>query len=228
MTEELIAELGKIGALRVISRTSAMQYKGVKKLLPRIAQELHVDGVVEGSVLRSGDRVRITVELLYAPSDRHLWAESYERDLRDVLTLQRQVARAIAQEIQLKLTSQEQTRLANARPINPDAYQLYLKGRYYWNKRTTEGLRKGIEFFQLAIERDPTYALAYAGLADSYVPPQSPLPPTERMPKAKAAAMKALEIDDSSPKLTPRWQKLSIFTIGTGPVPRENSNEPLS
>jgi TolB-like protein/Flp pilus assembly protein TadD len=198
MTEELIAELGQIEALRVISRTSVMQYKGTKKPLPQIAKELNVDAVVEGSVLRAGDRVRITAQLIQAAADRHLWAQSYERDLRDVLALQSDVAQAIANEIKIKLTPQEQVRLVRARPLNPEAHEAYLKGRYYWNLRTEEGLKKGLEYFQQAIEKDPGYALAYAGLADSYVVLGSlaMTPPKEAYPRAKAAAFKALEIDE--------------------------------
>jgi len=201
MTEAIIADLTKIRALRVISRTSAMQYKDVKKPLPQIARELNVDAVVEGSVLRSGDRVRITAQLIHAPTDRHLWADSYERDLRDVLALQRDIAQAIAQEIKVTLTPQEQAQLAKARPVDPEAHQLYLKGRYHWNKRTAEDFKKALEYFQQAIAKDPSYPPAYAGLADTYgllgYYAYDVLPPREAMPKAKAAALKALEIDGS-------------------------------
>jgi serine/threonine protein kinase len=167
MTEALITDLSKISALKVISRTSVMTYKGAKKPLPQIARELGVDGVVEGSVLRVGDRVRITAQLIHAPSDRHLWAESYERDLRDVLALQSEVARTIAEQIQAKLTPQEQARLASTRPVNPEAHEFYLKGRYYWNKfsLTEEGFKRGSEYFGHAIEKDPNYAPPYAALA---------------------------------------------------------------
>jgi serine/threonine protein kinase/Flp pilus assembly protein TadD len=199
MTEELITNLGKISALRVISRTSVMRYKKTEKPLPQIARELGVDGIVEGSVLRVGDRVRITAQLIQAEQERHLWAESYERDLRDVLALQGEVARAIAGEIKVRLTPQEQTRLASARPVNPDAHEAYLKARYYWNLRTEEGLKKGIEYFQQAIEKDPGYALAYAGLADSYsvLGFWNFMAPKEAYPREKAAAFKALEMDET-------------------------------
>jgi len=142
MTEALIADLGKISALRVISRTSVMQYKGAKQPLPEIARRLNVEGIIEGSVLRSGNRVRITAQLIQARAERHLWAESYERDLGDVLALQGEVAQAIAREVQTTLTPQEQARLAAAGLVKPEAYELYLKGRYEWNKRTTEGLNR--------------------------------------------------------------------------------------
>jgi TolB-like protein len=197
MTEALIADLGQIEDLRVISRTSVMQYKGVKKALPQIARELNVDAVIEGSVLRSGGRVRITAQLIQATTDTHLWARSYERDLRDVLALQSDVAQAIANEIRVKLTPQEQARLARTGPVNPEAHDAYLKGRYYWNLRTEEGLKKGTELFQQAIEKDPDYALAYAGLADSYgvLGLRILTAPREAYPRAKAAASKALEMD---------------------------------
>ncbi len=197
MTEALITNLAKIGAVRAISRTSAMQYKGARKPLPKIARELNVDAVVEGTVLRSDGRVRITAELVNAHTDRNLWAESYERDLRNVLALQSELAGAIAHEVQIKLTPQEQARLWNARPVSSEVYDAYLQGRYYWNKRSEEGLKKAIKYFQQATDKDPNYALAYAGLADCYGALQtySNLPPKEGMPKARAAAMRALELD---------------------------------
>jgi len=176
-----------------------MQYKQTRKALPRIAQELNVDAVVEGSVLRSGNRVRISAQLIQAKAERHLWAESYERDLSDILTLQSEVARTIASEIKAKVTPQEQTSLARARPVNPEAHDLYLKGRYYWNQRTKSGLRQSLECFQRAIEKDPSYAQAYAGLADTYavLGANGVLTPKDVFPKAKAAALKALELDDT-------------------------------
>ena len=148
MTEALIADLGKIGALRVISRRSVMRYKGSNKPLPEIAGELNVDAIVEGSVLRAGDQVRITAQLVNAFLEQYLWADSYQRDLRDVLSLQSEVARAIAEEIKVAVTPQEQTRLASARPVNPEAHEFYLKGRYHLNKWTKEGWEKAIEYFQ--------------------------------------------------------------------------------
>jgi tetratricopeptide (TPR) repeat protein len=162
----------------------------VKKPLPQIARELNVDAVIEGSVLRSGDRVRITAQLVQASPEKHLWAGSYERNLRDVLALQSEVAGAIANEIQIKLTPNEQARLASTRTVNPDAHEAYLKGRYYWNLRTSEDVKKALKYFQQAIEKDPGYALAYAGLADSYAR-------KEAYSRAKAAALKALEMDET-------------------------------
>ena len=201
MTDELITELGQIGELRVISRTSAMTYKGAHKPLPQIAQELNVDAVVEGTVLRSGNRVRITAQLIRASTDKHLWAESYEVEMRDILALQKKVARSIAEQIRIKLNPIERTELNHPKAVNPEAYEDYLKGRYFWNKRTGEGLKKAIGYFNQAIEKDPSYAQAYTGLADSYALmgdwEYGVLPPTEAFPKAKAAATKALALDNS-------------------------------
>jgi adenylate cyclase len=197
MTEALIAELSKIRALRVISRQSVMRYKGTDKSMPQIAQELGVGAVIEGSVLHSEGRVRITAQLIGTGPERHLWANNYDRDLSDILILLSEVARAIAGEIQVTLTPEEETRLGSTRPVNPEAHEAYLKGRYYWNKRTEEDLKQAIAHFQQAIEINPVYALAYAGLADCYVVPTNPLPPREALPRAKAAATKALEIDNT-------------------------------
>jgi len=199
VTEALITELAQIGELRVISRTSVMVYKGARKPLPQIAKELDVDAVVEGSVQRSGDKVRINAELIQASSDRLLWAKSYERDLRDILTLQSEIAKAIVDEIEVKVTPQEQARLARAHSVNPEAHEAYLAGRFYWNKRTAEGLTKSIAYFEQAIAADPRYALAYAGLADSYhaLPELTTVPVGEALPKARTAALKALALDES-------------------------------
>jgi TolB-like protein/DNA-binding winged helix-turn-helix (wHTH) protein/Tfp pilus assembly protein PilF len=201
MTDELIAELGKIGNLRVISRTSVMTYKGARRPLPQIARELNVDVVVEGTVLRSGNQVRITAQLISAADDKHLWAKSYEGDLGDTLALQEQVARSIASEIRIELTPHEQAMFKSAKRVNPEAYEAYLKGRYFWNKRTTESLRRGIDYFNQAVEKDPNYAPAYAGLADSYALAgdwqYGVLTPREAYPGAKAAATKAIALDST-------------------------------
>ncbi len=198
MTEALIADLARIGALRVVSRTSAMRYKGVRKPLPEMARELGVDAIVEGSVLRAGDRVRISAQLIEAATDRHLWAERYERDVRDVLAIQSEVAEAVAREIQVKLTQQEKTRLASPRRVKPEAHEPYLKGRHHWNLRTREALERAIEFFNRAIEQDPTYAPAYSGLADCYniLADSNAYPPQVAFPRAEAAARRALDLDD--------------------------------
>ena len=201
MTDELIAHLAKIRSLRIISRTSSMEYKGTHKALSQIARDLNVDSVVEGTVLRSGDRVRITAELVQVATDRHLWAETYESQLGDILTLQSHVASAIVNEIRVKLTPEDQVRLATTRPVSTQSYENYLKGRYYWNKRSQEGLTKAIDYFQLAIEKDPNYALAYAGLADCYSIIGSAIvgtvPASGAAPKARAAALKSLELDET-------------------------------
>ena len=198
MHEELIARLAKISALKVISRTSVTRYKGERKPpLPEIGRELGVDAVIEGSVRRSGDQVRITVQLIEAATDKHLWAESYQGDLRDVLALQSDVAQAIADEIRIALTARERASLSGAGPVNPQAYEAYLKGRFYWNKRSSAGLLKGIEYFNEAIQQDPNNALAYAGLADSYsqLAYRGHSAPSEAYPRATATAKKALEIN---------------------------------
>ena len=199
MTEALITDLAKIKALRVISRTSAMQYKGVRKPVTGIARELGVDAVIEGSVLRSSDRVRITAQLIHAATDQHLWAESYERDFRDILSLQSEIARQIANEVKVTLTPQERVRLGSARKVNPEAHELYLKGRYHWNKRSEASLKKALSYFDQVIESDPTYAQGYAGLADCYniLGYYNSVSPEEAYPKGRAAAVKALELDDS-------------------------------
>jgi TolB-like protein/DNA-binding winged helix-turn-helix (wHTH) protein/Tfp pilus assembly protein PilF len=195
MTDALITELAQINSLQVISRTSTMRYKGTRKPLPDIAKELNVDGIVEGAVVRSGELVRVDAQLIQATNDRHVWASTYERSLGDVVVLQSEVARDIANAIHIQLTPYEQARLARARSVDSQTYELYLKGRYFWGKRTDESIQKSIDYFQQAIQRDPNYALAYAGLADAYDVRQD-LAPGERFPKAKAAASTALRIDE--------------------------------
>jgi TolB-like protein len=199
MTETLIIELARISAIRVISRTSVMQYKGLSRPLPQIARDLHANIILEGAVVRSGRRVRITARLIDAATDRHVWADSYERELQDILDLQSEVARAIASEIRVKLTPEEEKRLATTRTVNPAAYENYLKGRFYWNKRTPSALRKSIDYFKQAITQDPSSARAYAGLADSYLVlgfyEADKVPPRVFFSKAKEAARQALLID---------------------------------
>jgi TolB-like protein/DNA-binding winged helix-turn-helix (wHTH) protein/Tfp pilus assembly protein PilF len=199
MTEELTTDLGKISALRVISRTSAMQYKGTKKSLPEVARELNVDAIVEGTVARSGSHVRITANLVQASPEKHLWAESYESEVGDALTVQGQLAQAVAREIQVTLTQKEQHLLAASRPVNPEAQDLYFRGRYVeFEFGTVESSEKAINYFQQAIQKDPNYATAYAGLAAAYenwVPGMNR--PRDRLPKAKELALKALQLDDT-------------------------------
>jgi len=193
MTDELITDLAQISSLRVISRTSVMQYKGVRKPLAQIARELNVDTVVEGTVLRSDKQVRITAQLIRAPADEHLWAQSYEGDVRDTLALQKKVARAIAEQIRIKLTPQEDAVLENVKVVNPEAYENYLKGRYFWNKRTADGLKKATYYFNRAIEGDPNYSLPYTGLADIHQLSDHPQ-------LAREEVQKALDLDDQLPE----------------------------
>jgi TolB-like protein/Flp pilus assembly protein TadD len=201
MTDELISYLLKIEALNVSSRTSVMNYKGAGKALRDIARELEVTWVVEGTVLQSRGRVRISVRLIDGATEKHLWAETYEKDMRDVLALQSEVAGDISREIRVKLTPPEKAKLAQSRTVNPEAYQDYLRGRYFWNKRTGEALKKAREYFEQALEKDPSYAPAHSGLADAYALLGSSgydvMPPREAMPRAKVAAGNALEIDDT-------------------------------
>jgi len=198
MTDELITELAKVHALRVISRNSIMRYKGKHSPMSQIARDLNVDAVVEGTVARAGDQVRITAQLIEAPSDRHLWADKYEGVLENVLALQDEVARAIARQVRISLTPQEQDRLTGARPVNPEAQEAYLHGLYELRKQNSEGVEKSIGFFDRATTIDPNYALAYAALSDAYYDESSMIrAPLESMPKARAAAARAIELDDS-------------------------------
>jgi TolB-like protein/DNA-binding winged helix-turn-helix (wHTH) protein/Tfp pilus assembly protein PilF len=201
MTDQLITDLAKVGSLRVVSRTSTIRYKGTKKGLPEIARELNVDAVVEGSVIRSGPRVRVTAQLLQAATDRHLWAETYDRDLGDVLKLQGEVAGAIAQQVRAQLTPQQQAQLRRADVVNPAAYDSYLKGRLYLTTEFTKpaSLKKAQQDFEESIQKDPNFALAYAGLADTYVylAFAGALPRDQAYRSAKGTLAKALALDDS-------------------------------
>lgn len=191
MTDELITDLAQIGALRVISRTSVMPYKGARKPLPLVARELNVDAIVEGTVLRSGNQVRITAQLIQASADKHLWAQSYQGDLRNTLSLQKQVASAIADQIRVKLTPHEHAVLKNAKAVDPVAYEDYLRGRFYFNKRNSS--ERAQRYFQQAIEKDPNYAPPYTGLADIYQLSDNP-----RL--ARQSVQKALELDNELPE----------------------------
>jgi TolB-like protein/DNA-binding winged helix-turn-helix (wHTH) protein/Tfp pilus assembly protein PilF len=201
MTDELITTLGQISALRVISRTSAMLYKGARKPLAQIARELDVDAVVDGAVFRSGNQVRITAEIIDARNDTHLWSHSFSGELRDALALQQTVARAIADQISRTVNSHQRAVLRQSAVVDPQAYEAYLKGRYFWNKRTGDDFRKASEYFNQAIARDPTYAPAYSGLADTYALmgdwEYGVLAPREALPRGKDAAIKAIALDDA-------------------------------
>jgi TolB-like protein len=194
MTDALITALAKVSSVPVISRTSVMYYKGKKQPLPEIARQLNVDAVVEGTVAEAEGRVRVDVQLIHAPTDKHLWAESVERNFNDVLALQDEAARDIARQIQSTLVSVQKTAPATIRPINRNAYQLYLKGRFFWAKRVE--FDKAIEYFRRSADADPSYAPAYSGLADAYVTKvYNGGSAHEFMPKAEAAALRAIELE---------------------------------
>jgi TolB-like protein/DNA-binding winged helix-turn-helix (wHTH) protein/Flp pilus assembly protein TadD len=201
ITDALITDLANIRSLRLVSRTSAMHYKGSRKPLSEIARELDVDAVVEGSVARSGSRVRVNVQLIQSANDRHLWAKGYEQELGDIMELQNRLAVAISQELTVRLSPEDRLRMRRLRPINAEAYEAYLKGRFYWNKRTVPALQTAKGYFEEATQKDPHYALAYAGLADVYDVLGSgvaaALPPREAMRQARQAAMKAIQLDES-------------------------------
>lgn len=200
MTEAVLTNLAKISALKVISYPSA-KYVDLGKSPAELAKELRVDAALKGSVVRSNDRVRVNARLVRAGTGEQLWAEEYEQRLSDVLGLQSEVSTAIAQSIQVKMTPQEEARLVTVRSVVPEAYEAYARGRFYWNRRTGEGLQKGMGHFQQAIEADPGFAQAYSGLADAFAllgsVPYDALPPSEAMPRAKGLALKALELDDT-------------------------------
>ena len=200
MTDELIVELAKFSALRVISRTSVMQYKGTRKTLPEIARELRVDAVVEGSAIRSGDRIRVRAQLIEAATDRQLWAKSYDRDLQDVLVMQDELTQAIANEIKIRLTPQERVHLEAVEPVNREAHDAYLRGRYLMWQLTPAALQEAIGNLEQSIRMDPRSALPYAGLAYAYasLPITSDVPPRDSFLKAKQAAAQALALDDNS------------------------------
>ncbi|MFZ0952002.1 MAG: winged helix-turn-helix domain-containing protein [Candidatus Sulfotelmatobacter sp.] len=197
MTDELITDLAQLHDLKVVSKTSVMPYKGTRKPLPQIGRELGVDAVVEGSVLRSGDRVRITAQLIRTATDRHIWAEAYDGDLKDVLSLQARVAEEITNQVKLNLSSEETGRLRRPRAVNPEAYDLYLHGRYAWNQRNVQAFRQAIEYFNQALEKDSEFALAYSGLADCHTLLTLYGDGVGNMVEAEAAAEKALQIDSS-------------------------------
>jgi TolB-like protein/Flp pilus assembly protein TadD len=225
ITEELITNLAQIGSVRVASRTSAMRYKGTRKSVPEIGRELGVDAVLEGSVQRAGNRVRITAQLIDAASDRHVWASSYERDLSDVLKLQADVARAIAAEIGIRLTPEERSRLARKRTIDPEAYEAYLKGLYHLYRKTPADTAEALRHFEQAAALQPDYALAHLGLSETYGQMAGSaydlLPPLEAYPKARAAAKRAAELE---PDLGRAYNSLAwiAFVLDHDPQSAEN------
>ena len=226
MPDALIAGIYTIRAVKVISRTSAMQYKGAKKPLPQIARELRVDGVIEGTVQRSNEHVRITVQLIYAATDAHLWAGSYERDFRDVLTLQGEVAQAVAREIKAALAPEEATSLVSASAASPKAYEAYLKGQFHWYKLSPGHLDRALSYFQFALEEDPRCALAQVGIANVWLVRTDAgfMLPGEAFPKARAAVLKALELDEALAEGHIALANVSRrSTTGIGPPARGNS-----
>jgi TolB-like protein/DNA-binding winged helix-turn-helix (wHTH) protein/Tfp pilus assembly protein PilF len=195
MTDALTTNLAQINSLKVISRTSLMRYKGTRKPVPEIARELNVDAIVTGAVIRSGDRMRADIQLVEAATDRHVWAQAYERNIGEVLSLQAEIARSVANEIHAKLTPEEQARL-RADSIDPQTYELYAKGRYFWNRLTDDSILKGIAYFEQAIQRQPRFAPAYASMAEAYAMRRD-ITPVEAFSRAKAAAVSALGLDDT-------------------------------
>ena len=225
MTEELITELSRSSALRVISRTSMMRYKKTDKSLPQIARELGVDAVVEGSVLRSGDRVRVTAQLIYAPKDFHLWAQSYEREMKDVLILQGEIASAIATQVQAQLTSGTR---ASPPTVDPKAYEAYLKGAYYWSRYTGPDVNLSIEYFQQAAALDPSYARAYSGLGDAYLTLVTlDLVPPAKLQEAESLERKAMQLDPSlaGPHVGLAWIKIQSWDAPGGEQEAERALE---
>lgn len=199
MTEELIGRLSNIHGLRVISRTSAMHFKNTQLSVPEIAKTLGVDAIVEGSVIREGSQIRVHAQLIRGATDEHIWTEEYQREYRSVLALQEEVARRITERIEISLTPQERVSLASRHPVDPEAHEDYLKGRYYFNQRTKDALNRSIAYFQQATARDSGYALAYCGLADAYAMLgfRGGYPSKDALSRAKAAALKAIELDDT-------------------------------
>ena len=197
LAEILTTTLAKISALRVLSRTTAAYYKRAHKTLPEIARDLDVDGVVEGSVLRSEGRVRVSVQLLHAPTDTHMWAENYEREMRDILVLQGDVARAIAHEIQVRITPREEAQLSHTPVVDPEAFDACLRGRYFWDKRTPAAIAQAMQSFEQAIARDPGFSAAYAGLAECFSALSwwSYAPPEKGLARAKDLASRTVETD---------------------------------
>jgi TolB-like protein/Tfp pilus assembly protein PilF len=196
--EEILTRLAKIADLKVIARTSTQRYKSAPENLSQIAKQLGVAHVLEGAVQNAAGKVRVSVQLINASDEAHLWAESYDRKLNDIFAVESEIAAKIAETLQAKLTGSEQHAIAVRPTANPEAHQLYLKGRYFWNKRTADDLKTAISYFQQAIDKDPAFALAYAGLADAYLllSGWAVASPKESFPKARAAAAQALRLDN--------------------------------
>ena len=211
--DEILSRLAKIADLKVISRTSTQKYKSTPDNLREIAKQLGVSNILEGSVQKVADQVRVSVQLINATSDAHLWAEIYDRKLTDIFAVESDIAKTIAETLRAKLTGSEEQMMSMKPTENTQAYELYLKGRFFWNKRTGADLRKAIEYFNQAIAKDPNYALAYAGLADSYLLLSAfgAASPSDSLPQAKAAAKRALEIDDTSAEAHTSLGQILLF-----------------
>jgi len=197
--DEILTRLAKVADLKVISRTSTQHFKSAPENLPEIAKQLGVTNILEGSVQKAADQVRVNVQLINAITDAHVWADTYDRKLTDIFAVESEIAKNIAETLQARLSGSEKSSIAKTPTVNPEAYELYLKGRFFWNKRTGTDLRKAIDYFNQAIAKDPNYALAYVGLADSYLLLSSyaAVSPAESLPPARSALKKALELDDS-------------------------------
>jgi TolB-like protein/Tfp pilus assembly protein PilF len=208
--DEILTRLAKVADLKVISRTSTQRFKSAPADLRDIAKQLAVMHILEGSVQKANDQVRVNVQLINAMSDAHLWADTYDRKLTDIFAVESDIAKTIAETLQAKLTGSEKHLMAKTPTANPEAYELYLKGRFFWNKRTAAGLRRAIDYFDQAISKDPRYALAFAGLADSYLllPVYGAAAPRDSIPQAKAAARKALELDDALAEAHASWGRI--------------------
>jgi TolB-like protein/DNA-binding winged helix-turn-helix (wHTH) protein len=229
MTDELITGLARLGSVRVVSRTSVMRYKSTNKTLPQIGQELSVDAVVEGTVERSGSRVRIRVQLIQASSDRHLWAQDYDRDLQDTLVLQSEAAGDIVREIQSNLTPVQQQRLQAARQVDPEAYEMYLKGLYFSNKRSPADFKRAIDYFERSIKKTPDYAVAYSGLANALIGQIFTGTPSDQVrEKATSAAEKAIALDPSVAEAHDSLAMIAKSTIGTGLRQRTSTSTQLT
>ena len=222
MTEALITELGKISALRVISHQSVMQYKGTNKSVPQIARELNVDAIVEGSIIRAGDQVRISVQLIDGRTDRHLWADNYQRELRSILSLQDDVAKAIAAQVKVTVAPEEQQLLASAIPLSPDAHEAYLKGRYYVNRWPEAESEHCTEAFQQAIGKEPNFADAYSGLATCYSAMPWTHDPNDVLPRAKKAAQQALTLDPNQAEAYAALGAVNMFYEWDWPAAERN------
>lgn len=229
ITDELITDLAKATSLRVISHTSVQHYKETKLTLREIAEELHVDAVIEGTILRSGDRVRITAQLIDARTDRHLWAEKYERDFRDILNLQSEVAQQIAAQVGVNLTTKERLRLSQTTGVDPVAHEAYLRGHFYWDKLNCTGFKQALGYYQQATAKDPTFARAFVGSAEAYydLADWGCTPQTESFAESRAAALKAIELDPNLASAYARLAELDFAPAWNWPKAEQEYNQAI-